>query len=156
MQDLLYSNTDNPGSLVSVQICPTFGFASFPAPVNGQVSADVSFQQGYRWFTVYSTANTPGFEELEEETDNGPIWQSKISLFLPSDNATFRRELFKWSGYKFIAQVYDQAGIYRRVGSIIEPLALKYSFTTGNAFPDRRGYSITLSGTHTQPAPVVI
>ncbi|OIN56793.1 hypothetical protein [Arsenicibacter rosenii] len=156
MQDLLYSNTDNPGSLVSVQVCPTFGFASFPAAADGQVSAAVSFRQGYRWFTIYSTANTPGFEEPEDETDNGPVWMPKISLFLPSDNAAYRRELFRWANYRFVAQIYDQAGIYRRVGTIIEPLSLKSAFNTGSAVPDRRGYSITLSGSTTTPAPVII
>lgn len=151
MTDLLFTPSNNIGGSLLLKFAPVAGIQAMSAP-----ATSVQFRTGYRWYAAYGTPGTKGFEEDEEETDNGPVWTVRLTAFLPGDSAERRQALAEMVRHRFVVEVEDNAGLRRRVGSLAEPLQFSYKFTTGEQTADRRGATLTFRGSLTRPALVVL
>ncbi|WP_139361580.1 hypothetical protein [Spirosoma sp. 209] len=147
LSDLLFEPVDNPGGNCLVRFVPVIGVSAI-STVNGPVS----FRSGYRWLTCYGTDGTIGFEEDQEETDNGPIWNVSIDGWLPGDSPQRRQLLADLVRYRFMVEVEDYAGLVRRAGTLEQALSFRYQFSTGKQLGDRRGTQLTFSGQLTKPS----
>ena len=147
MTDLTFEGGNNPGGNCVLRFAPVAGIASIASPLTQPV-----FRTGYRWFDAYGSEGTKEVDETQDETDNGPTWNVKISLFLPGDSVQRRGALAELVRHRFILEVQDNAGLYRRIGTLTECLQFSYSFRTGGAMAQRRGAQLTFRGTlSTQP-----
>ncbi|WP_119669712.1 hypothetical protein [Fibrisoma montanum] len=156
MTDLYFIGGNNIGGNDLVRFVPVVGIASMPIPAtDGPLSDPVLFKLGYTWFTLYGTQGTKSYVEDEQEDDNGPVWSVSISVFFPGDSALVRGQLREMSDHRFVVEVQDNTGLWRRVGTLTEPLTFKYRFTTGDQPGDRRGSTITFSGNLLRPAPII-
>jgi len=158
MMDLNYAGGDNPAGIYLIRCVPVVGVKSLPTPATGgpmEVAGPPVFHPGYAWLQLYGTEGTKTYAEEEEETDNGPIWSVSVGLFLPNDSSLVRSNLSQMARHRYILECQDNSGQWRRLGTQVESLQLKYKFSIGAQVSDRRGATLTFSGTLTQIPPMV-
>lgn len=150
MTDLTFEGGNNIGGNALLRFAPVAGIASLASPV-----AVPTFRAGFRWFDCYGTQGSKDVDENEEETDNGPVWSVKVSLFLPGDSAVRRLALADLVRHRFLLEVEDNVGLRRRIGTLSEPMQLSYNFKTGGPMAERRGAGLTFRGNLTAPAGIL-
>ena len=151
MNDIVYDHTaDNLGGGYRVRFAPVAEIAAMPT-----VAGAVTFRAGGRWAEVYGTDNSKNFGEDASETDNGPVWAVKINLFLPGDGAAIRAMLADMMRHRQVVEAQDNNGLWRRAGTLTEPMSFSYKFTTGDEVPDRRGAVLTWAGSLLTPAVIL-
>lgn len=150
MTDLLHEPVTNVGGLYIIQLTPVVGV--LPA---FRTDASITFREGFRWYTIYGTDQTRLYDERQSSTDNGPVWELTVSLFLPGDNADRRSQLADMVRHRFIVRCEDNNDQLRQVGSYEQPLELTYQFTTGKGVADLRGYALTFRGSLSE-APLIL
>lgn len=158
MTDLLFDGATNIAGNYLIRFVPVVGVSSLPlpaasGPTAGLITSGPTFQDNYRWFTAYGTDFTKSVDEKQTETDNGPVWDIVIELFLPGDAPDRRVQLAELVRHRFLVAVEDNTGLKRLFGTLEEPLLLTYSFQVAKNPGDRRGYTLTFAGQLSRIAP---
>ncbi|GAB3958218.1 hypothetical protein GCM10028805_52120 [Spirosoma harenae] len=159
MTDLLFAGGNNTAGLFQVRCAPVVGFSTFPLPAPSgpiQINSNPTFSEGFAWYTIYGTEGTKDYQEEQQNTENGPVWAVKFSLFLPGDSAALRGSLSEMVHHRFVIEVQDNVGIWRRIGTPEQNLELSYQFAINAAAGGRRGYVVAFSGQMTNPPPYVV
>lgn len=156
MTDLTFDNGNNIGGTFLIRCVPIVGVSALPSPNSSLVvSGPPTFVTGYRWFDIYGTQNSKSYSEEEEEDSNGCVWDVSVGLFLPGDSPTIRASLAEMAAHRFIVECQDNCDVWRRLGTKIEHLQMKYKFSAGTSAGDRRGATISFSGQLTSAPPIV-
>ena len=150
MADLVYNYGNNIGGILQIRCAPVAGILTAPS------TGALSFQNGFGWVGVYGTDFTKSYSEESERTDNGDLWTVSTSLFYLGDSADVRALIAQLKGFdRYIVECQDGLGLWRRVGTLVESLALTYKFGIGPNIGDRRGYTISFAGTLTTCPPIL-
>lgn len=156
MTDLLFeTGSTNIGGSLLIRFAPVAAISQLPPPAPSGPSTPPTFRAGFRWYSCYGTEGTKPFDEEQSQSDNGPVWAVKVQAFLPGDSAGLRQALRELSRHRFVLELEDNVGLLRRIGTLIENLELTYSFTTGAAMGDRRGFKLVFSGSLSAPSPIL-
>ncbi|GAB3956697.1 hypothetical protein GCM10028805_47360 [Spirosoma harenae] len=159
MTDLNFQGGNNIAGLFQVRCAPVVGILTFPLPAPSgpiQTSEQPTFSEGFAWFSIYGTEGTKDYQEEQQMTENGPVWAVKLSLYLPGDSPLNRSSLDEMVRHRFIIEVQDNLGLWRRIGTPEQNLELTYQFGISAAAGGRRGTVLTFSGQLTSPSPFVV
>lgn len=155
MTDLLFDNANNIAGNFQIRFVPVVGIQALPTPAIGGPTTAPTFRAGYRWFLAYGTEGSKNYQEQENRSDNGPLWDVSISLFLPGDGADRRRVLAEMAPHRFVLEIEDNTGLRRRVGTLLETLEFSYSFGVDAQVGGKRGCTLSFKGSFTQPPPIL-
>lgn len=157
MTDLVYAGGNNVAGNHLIRCAPVVGLLTLPTAGDGVVSGQPTFLPGYNWVFLYGTEGTKTYSESCEESDNGDIWTVSAGLFYPGDSAEVRRSLANLKSLlRFVVDVQDKHGVWRRLGTLTEYFSLEYRFAIGAQIGDRRGYTLTFSGIMTTCPPILL
>ena len=154
MTDLLYTGADNVGSLIALRFAPVGWLQSLPLLAEGQAGVAV-FKDTYSWREAYGSPETKQYEEIQEDSDHGPVWSVTFGLFLPGDSPARRGQLAQMTRLKFVVEGLDMQNLRRRGGTFTEGLTMSYNYKSGGSVSDRPGYTIKFTGQLTAPPPIV-
>lgn len=147
MNDFPFVNgLSNPGGLQLVEYTSIAAVATFPSVNDGVITTAPTFVAGQRWYSVYGSMSKKGFDEGEEETANGMIWEPEVNIFYPYDHQSVRSLVARMNFHQFILRLTDQNGFRRLVGTPWQGLTFSYQFSTGQNMGGTRGYALRWKG----------
>ena len=153
MSEIARSGKWNPGGGRWLEIVPCSAVAAYTRPASAIAPATITLKPGFSWTRIYCTPGTIGYKEKPDRNDNGRIYEFDIIGFSPDDSPAKRQaleNLFLPEG--ILCRFCDNQGLIRVAGTPDQFLTFTFDLETDTDVPGKRGYSLQLSGTTTQPA----
>jgi hypothetical protein len=104
---------------------------------------------------IYFTDQTAKHSEKQKITQNGELWQAKISFSVPKIQAEIIEYIQKNALKYFVLIVLDANKISRKVGTIDNPLKLNLNLESGANRTDRNQVEFEFEGNLLKPSPII-
>lgn len=146
MQNIDSFSGDNTGSLESFEFIPSTDVYNIPVAISGNITSAITLVNEKKWYTAKATADTLGYKEISQNSENGAFYKKELFAFIPSDLPAIANLFSEMENERFIIKYTDHEGRIKIVGSIEEPLQFKADMNTQTDASGRKGHFITFYG----------
>ncbi|MGY4385660.1 hypothetical protein ACVWYN_002706 [Pedobacter sp. UYP24] len=143
----------NLGGLKGFKFIPSFHISVAPPISEGVITSAIVLQPGKSWLNGYATPETLEYNEEAKDSDNGVIFTCHLSGFVPGDFPELNSLLNTMAGLPFCVQFYNAKNELRIAGTQGQPLIFSYTFKSGSARSDSKGYQFEFLGESICSAP---
>lgn len=155
MNDILRPSGENPGGIQKLEVTPFYAVASFPEIDNCEISTDLTFKTGFRWFFIECVENSLNYECEVKETDSGVIYNVKVSGVVRGDDLSIKRMMNEMMAINsFFLKTTDNTGMTVLVGYGQETCKFGFKKKSGDGMPGLRSYAFTFEGDFTNDPPM--
>lgn len=126
---------DNLGGLLKLWAVPKSVFSVSGTTVTLSDTSDV--------YEIYFTADSGMFKETSDSVNEGIVYNTVISVFVPGDSDDLRTALVEIEFRPYVIIFEDGNGNYKLAGSSSEPFRITAELNTGADTKDRSGIKLT-------------
>lgn len=150
MLNLFDNAQENVGALARVYYAPVADIISIPPALGSVIDEAIVFDTDKAFYEIEKTWNTSGFSEKSKDNDAGELFEVSASLFFAGDSDVIRDGFNKLVNGKYIVLVQDNNDRKYLLGTLDNPVSVRFNYDTKDTFQSRKGYSVVFS--YTVPA----
>lgn len=155
MNDILRPSGGNPGGIQKLEFSPVYAPDNFPSINNCEITTDLSFKAGYRWYLIETIENSLSYECDTKDTDQGTIYSIKVSGVVRGDDLSIKRAMNNLMQVNsFYLKTKDNTGMTVLIGYGQESCNFNFKKKSGDGMPGLRSYSFSFFGDFTIDPPI--
>ena len=112
---------------------------------------EIQLKAGKSWKIGFAIDDTLAYAEPAEDTPNGRIYNKQLQGILPHDHLDIAQNFFDNQYAKYLVKYVDRTGVRRLLGTVQEPMRIRFSFKQAGNHSGEKGWSFSFYGTHTTP-----
>ncbi|MGM0530936.1 MAG: hypothetical protein ACQER7_06250 [Bacteroidota bacterium] len=141
----------NLGGANTVQFTSVLNSPSIPEATGHKITeANISLGSG-QWNTFYATPGSINVDVNEKEGDAGTVWEVKITLRYPKDQAAATNTFLSMKNEPQIVKVTDNNLVKTLFGNLNTPMRMRFSILRPGEVAGYNGYQVEFYGTLLYP-----
>ena len=153
MTDLGKIADTNLGGAKRLEVCPIH----LVDTVNLDSPAEVTFLEGGRWFSIYTTAESMSWNIGSGENAGNQFVSPEVSAKLPNYTGAMARALERMKQYRYyLVKVTDSNNLSSLVGTPENPMEFDYGFVAGSGTRSWRGFNLSFKGKQQATPPRIL
>ena len=134
------SQEDNTGGLVQLKVCRKADITAIPAPVGGEIFADITFNSGGAFVTWDVTLSTPRMQSPSTITTEGSTKKNTLLFSVPKDRSDLRDMFRLMENDEFIV-LYTENGRQKIFGLLEQPVRFSANHDSGADIGDKNAHT---------------
>lgn len=135
-----FSQADNLGGIITIQVARKAEITNINAPVNGIVYGDIDFVASAGFVLWQVTPETPGANSNTRTTKEGATKDNALKFAVPKDRSTLQAMFEQATEDEFVVLYKDANGLQKIFGSLDQPVKFRFSHGTGTSPAGKNGF----------------